>query len=135
MSNYHPLRITRFDFDVADFLASEDVAAMTAAEVGQYILLLCAAWIGGKDATLPNEPRTLAKLARAPREVSAKVMRKFCPTSDNRLHNPRLTLEWKAACARAEVRREKARNAAQIGWSRRAQSMPETEVEHATSNA
>jgi uncharacterized protein YdaU (DUF1376 family) len=118
-----PFRLTRFDFDAADFLASEDVAAMTAAEVGQYVLLLCAAWLGGKDATLPNDPRTLARLARATNgRVAPVVIRKFISTAEGRLSNPRLSEEWKAACARAKVRSEKAQKAAKKSWSGDARS-------------
>ncbi len=121
-----PFRLTRFDFDAADFLASEDVAAMTAAEVGQYVLLLCAAWLGGKDATLPNDHRTLARLARATTgRVSPVVMRKFISTGRGRLGNLRLSAEWKAACARAQVRSEKAGKAAAKRWNNDAQSMPQ----------
>jgi uncharacterized protein YdaU (DUF1376 family) len=119
-------RLTRFDLDAADFLASEDVAAMTAAEVGQYFLLLCAAWLGGKDATLPNNPRTLARIARATNgRVAPVVMRKFISTGQGRLSNPRLSAEWKAACARAQVRHDKAQKAATKRWSEPTPSMPQ----------
>jgi uncharacterized protein YdaU (DUF1376 family) len=118
-----PFRLTRFDFDAADFLASEDVAAMTAAEVGQYVLLLCAAWLGDKDATLPDDDRTLARLARATTgRVAPVVKRKFLSTGDGRLLNLRLSAEWKAACARAKVRQEKAQKAATKSWSNAARS-------------
>jgi uncharacterized protein YdaU (DUF1376 family) len=126
----NPPRLTRFDFDAADFLASEDVAAMTAAEVGHYVLLLCAAWLGGKDATLPNDPRTLARLARATNgRVPPVVMRKFISTGEGRLSNPRLSAEWKAACARAKVRHEKAQKAATKRWNADAPSMPQAVLE------
>src|SRR5712664_1412161 len=131
-----PPRLTRFDFDAAEFLASEDVAAMTAAEVGQYVLLLCAAWLGGKDATLPNDPRTLARLARATSgRVSPVVMRKFISTGEGRLLNLRLSEEWKAACARAKVRSEKAQKAATKRWSESAQSMPQALLERCSDRA
>jgi hypothetical protein len=62
MSEFYRLRLTKFDFDAADFLESEDVAVMTCAEIGQLVLLL-AAWLGGKDATLPSDPiRLLAEV-------------------------------------------------------------------------
>jgi uncharacterized protein YdaU (DUF1376 family) len=116
-------RLTRFDFDAGDFLASEDVAAMTASEVGQYVLLLCHAWLGGKDATLSNDPKILARLARATSgRVSPKVMGKFISTAGGRLENLRLTEEWKAACARAQVRRDKAVKAAKCSWTDTARS-------------
>jgi uncharacterized protein YdaU (DUF1376 family) len=118
-----PFRLTRFDFDAAEFLADEDVAAMTAAEVGQFILLKCSAWLGGKDATLPNDQRTLARFARATNgRVAPVVMRKFNSTAEGRLSNPELSEEWKAACARAKVRHEKAQKAATTSWSEAARS-------------
>lgn len=133
MGEFHELRLTRFDFDAADFLASEDVAAMTAREVGQYVLLLAHAWVGGKDCTLPNDPKVLAKLARAPRGVSKRVMSKFANTVGHRLHNPRLTKEWKDALVRAQRRHEKAQNAANNRWDRNAPSMPQASSEHGAS--
>jgi|HubBroStandDraft_2_1064218.scaffolds.fasta_scaffold117686_2 hypothetical protein len=63
MSEFHRLRLTKVDFDVADFLESEDDAVMTCAEIGQLVLLLAHAWLGGKDATLPGDPiRLLAEV-------------------------------------------------------------------------
>jgi uncharacterized protein YdaU (DUF1376 family) len=119
-------KLTRFDFDAAEFLADEDVAGMTAAEVGQLVLLLCAAWLGGKDATLPDDPRILARLARATTgRISPVVMRKFISTGGGRLLNLPLSSEWKSACARAKVRSEKAQKAATKRWSEDAPSMPQ----------
>jgi uncharacterized protein YdaU (DUF1376 family) len=137
MSEYHRLRLTRFDFDAADFLSSPDVASMTATEIGQYVLLLCAAWLSGKDATLPNDPKVLAKLARAPRGVSPKVFAKFkaCSGDTNLIYNSRLSQEWDAALDRAQRRHEKAQKAAEIMWHRRAQSMPGECPGHSSSNA
>src|SRR5580658_7014302 len=121
-----PFRLTRFDFDAAEFLADEDVAGMTAAEVGQYVLLLCAAWLGGNDATLPNDPRKLARLARATTgRVAPVVLGKFIPTEGGRLSNLLLSTEWKLACARANVRSEKATKAATKRWSADAPRMPQ----------
>jgi len=133
MSEFHKLRLTRFDFDAADFLESEDVATMTCSEVGQYVLLLLHAWIGGKDATLPADPKALARFARAPRGVSPRVLRKFQTTSDGRLHNSRLTAEWNAACVRAGRRHEKAQNAAEKRWGDRAPSNPQACSENGSS--
>jgi len=119
VSAYHPIRLTRFDFDAADFLSSPDVASMTATEVGQYVLLLAAAWLGGKNCCLPNDPRVLAKLARAPRGVSPRVRGKFksCPGKTQLIYNPRLSREWDAAQQRAQVRQQKAQKAAQKRWN------------------
>jgi hypothetical protein len=41
--------LTRFDFRALRFLKSEDVEIMTAEEVGQFVLLMCHAWLGGKS--------------------------------------------------------------------------------------
>ncbi len=138
-NEFHPLRLTRFDFDVVDFLGSPDVASMSATEVGQYVLLLCAAWVGGRNATLPNDLKMLAKLARAPRGVSRRVLSKFPQTraTDRVLvrHNLRLTKEWNFACERAQRRHEKAQKAATIGWEQRAHGMPGARLKQASSNA
>lgn len=91
--------LTRFDFHVNRFLYSEDVQVMTAEEVGQYFLLICHAWMGGKNASLPNNPTLLAKFARC-HEVSSLVMSKWELGSDNRLYNNGLTREWQAATGR-----------------------------------
>jgi uncharacterized protein YdaU (DUF1376 family) len=137
MSEYHRLRLTRFDFDAGDFLSSPDVASMTATEIGQYVLLLCAAWLSGKDATLPNDPKVLAKLARAPRGVSPKVFAKFkvCSGDTNLIYNPRLSQEWDAALDRAQRRHEKAQKAAESRWNEDALGMPGECPEHSSSNA
>jgi hypothetical protein len=47
-----------------DFMSSPDVQIMTAEECGSYFFLLQHAWLGGENATLPNDPDRLAKLAR-----------------------------------------------------------------------
>jgi uncharacterized protein YdaU (DUF1376 family) len=139
VNEFHPLRLTRFDFDVVDFLTSPDVASMSAAEVGQYVLLLCAAWVGGKNATLPDDSKLLARLARAPRGVSPRVMNKFPQTrmADGVLvrHNLRLSKEWNFACERAQRRHEKAQKAAKIGWGQAAHGMLGACSEHASGNA
>jgi uncharacterized protein YdaU (DUF1376 family) len=133
MSEFHKLRLTRFDFDAADFLESEDVATMTCSEVGQYVLLLLHAWLGGKDATLPADPKALARFARAPRGVSPKVLRKFQATHGGRLHNSRLTAEWDAACVRAGRRQEKAQKAGKASAFARAQGQLQVNLEPSAS--
>jgi uncharacterized protein YdaU (DUF1376 family) len=69
---------------------------MTAEEVGQFLLLMIHAWLGGKTASLPNNPELLARYARCER-VSESVMRQWPAGPDGRLYNETLSEEWVAA--------------------------------------
>jgi uncharacterized protein YdaU (DUF1376 family) len=94
---------TRFDFHAKKFYFSEDVQVMSAEEVGQYLLLLVAAWLGGKDASLPDNPVLLARAARVT-TVSQAVLAKF-PIVETE-HGPRrrnetLFDEWQSAVSRS----------------------------------
>lgn len=80
---------------------------MTGEEVGQYILLMCKAWMGGKNASLPNNPKLLATYARS-EKVSDLVMSKWTRGSDGRLYNERLSEEWAIASGRSEAARDRA---------------------------
>lgn len=51
---------TWFPFDVVDWLSSDDVTTMTAAERGVYITLLCIQW---RDGYVPSRPQTCAKVS------------------------------------------------------------------------
>lgn len=98
-------------------MESENVKSMTAEEVGQYVLLLCAAWLGAKDATLPNNPVYLARTARCEygETVSPIVMERFhIVTTEwgDRLQNDTLFGEW----TRAVQRSQKKRNAVAVRW-------------------
>ena len=73
---------------------------MTAEEVGQFVLLMCNAWLGGKAASLPNNATLLAKYARCER-VSEAVMREWKEGQDGRLYNETLSEEWDAAVSRS----------------------------------
>jgi len=127
MDGEHVFRLTRVDFDFLDFLSSTDVASMTATEVGQYLLLLAAEWLEGHDCTLPNDLKVLARLARARRGVSPKVLAKFpvVPLKTARVANPRLVKEWVAAQQRARIAHEKARIAGLKSAENRARSQPQ----------
>jgi uncharacterized protein YdaU (DUF1376 family) len=106
--------LTRFDFHAYRFLHSENVLAMSAEEVGQYILLLCEAWCSGKDATLPITDSYLRRAART-ESVSKKVMAQFHIVTTqwgDRLQNDTLSEEWNRACARSG----KKRGAAEEKW-------------------
>ena len=112
--------LTRFDFHALRFMESENVKSMTAEEVGQYVLLLCAAWLGAKDATLPNNPLYLARTARCEygETVSPLVMERFHIVDTqwgDRLQNDTLFGEW----TRAVERSQKKRNAVAVRWDNR----------------
>jgi hypothetical protein len=92
--------LTRFDFHALRFLKSENVEIMTAEEVGQFVLLMCHAWLGGKAASLPNNPTLVSKYARCER-VSEAVMREWKVGQDGRLYNETLSEEWDAAVGRS----------------------------------
>jgi uncharacterized protein YdaU (DUF1376 family) len=82
-------------------MSSPDVQIMTAEECGSYFFLLQHAWLGGENATLPNDPDRLAKLARVD-EVSELVLSKFETDDKGRFYNPRLLDEWKEALKRSK---------------------------------
>lgn len=84
-----------------DFMSSPDVQIMTAEECGCYFFLLQHSWLGGEDATLPNDPDRLAKLGRVAK-VSDIVLSKFKLDKNGRFYNPRLLDEWKEALKRSK---------------------------------
>jgi uncharacterized protein YdaU (DUF1376 family) len=96
--------LTRFDFHAKKFYFSEDVQVMSAEEVGQYLLLLVAAWLGGKDTSLPDNAMLLARLARV-NKVSDIVLAKFPVVETEyglRRRNDTLYGEWQAANLRVQ---------------------------------
>jgi uncharacterized protein YdaU (DUF1376 family) len=108
--------LTRFDFHAMRFMHSEDVRTMSAEEVGQYVLLLCEAWLTGKDASLPEDKKSLAVLART-NTVSPKVMKKFELVETpwgNRFRNETLYAEWQ----RAQERSDNGKKAVTERWDR-----------------
>jgi uncharacterized protein YdaU (DUF1376 family) len=97
--------LTRFDFHALRFNKSEQVQGMSASEVGQYILLLVEAWLIGKDASLPDDPQLLARLARVDK-VSDRVLNQFPIVSTEfgqRRQNPTLYSEWAIAKERTAL--------------------------------
>jgi len=107
--------LTRFDFHALRFTKSEHVQAMSDAEVGQYILLLCEAWLLQKDASLPMDMVYLARIARA-KKVATKVLDQFPQVETQwgqRLQNPTLLEEWRAATARSNG----GRKAVAVRWN------------------
>jgi len=108
--------LTRFDFHALRFNKSEAVQMMSAEEVGQYILLLVEAWLGGKDASLPNDPKLLARLARV-HTVSDRVLQMFPIVETQwgaRFRNETLYGEWMLARNRSE----NGRSAVESRWEK-----------------
>jgi uncharacterized protein YdaU (DUF1376 family) len=91
---------TRFDFHALRFLKSEDIELMTAEEIGQFVLLMCHAWLGGKAASLPQNPTLLARYARC-EQVSELVLSQWKQGEDGRLYNDALSEEWDAVLERS----------------------------------
>ena len=94
--------LTRFDFHAKKFYFSDNVRIMTAEEVGQYILLLVESWLGGKDASLPDNPVMLARMARVD-SVSDQVLSMFPVVETehgSRRRNETLYGEWLEALGR-----------------------------------
>lgn len=80
---------------------------MTNEEVGQYIFLLIAAWLGGKDATLPDDLELLAVDAR--QKVSERVLEQFPIVETEwgpRRRNQTLYGEWMSAMLRSDEARK-----------------------------
>jgi len=112
--------LTRFDFHAMRFMESEWVQRMTAAQVGQYLLLMCKAWLGGKDTTLPDDLQLLASWARV-HKVDDIVLDRF-PVVDTkwgkRRQNQALFLEWKATISRSTDASENGRRGAESKWGK-----------------
>lgn len=82
-----------FQFYPKDFLADIHVAAMTLAERGAYITLLCLCW---REGSLPGEQATLARLCRVTPAVLTRLWPALEPcfkVVDGRLIQPRLERE------------------------------------------
>jgi len=89
-----------FQFYSGDFIAG--TTAMSPAEVGAYIRLLCYQWSNG---SIPDDPRKLRQIVGGP--VSADVLAKFKPAGDGRLANQRLEQERQKQTEYREKQRQK----------------------------
>jgi len=86
-------RVSWFRFFVDDF--SGGTAALTAQEVGQYVLLLCAQWGTKEEQAIPADVESLTLICHGVMPT-AKVLSKF-KKGPNGLRNQRLTEEWEAS--------------------------------------
>ena len=118
--------LTRFDFNAKDFMHSDNVRSMNLQEIGQYVLLLCEAWLTDKDASLPSDIEALTSMCRG-KSPSDKVLKMFPVVPETgRLRNPRLYTEWMLA----KKRSQDGRGAAELRWEkqRNATALPEHET-------
>ena len=100
-----PPKFPWFPCYVSDWLGSTRIAAMTAAQEGAYHRLLCLAW-SDKECSLPSDRDALASMSKLPVEQLDTVLACFepHPTIKKRIHNARLTEEWKKAEQYHQVR-------------------------------
>ena len=120
--------LTRFDFNVHNFLNSESVETMTDAEVGQYVLLLSKSWALAKDASLPDNSALLARWAHCD-SVSLNVLKKFpqVETADGaRRRNGVLFTEWQRAVTRSQQKRD----AVNVRWENKRNTPVSQDVLH-----
>lgn len=98
-----------FPFYVHDFAADPVVSAMTAEQVGAYILLLCMAWQQEPQGSVPDDDATLARWCRLPpkrwKAIKAGVMSAFRKYG-SRYVQKRLTEEAKKLADRAIINAE-----------------------------
>jgi uncharacterized protein YdaU (DUF1376 family) len=88
-------RLDWMKFFVHDWINSEHVGMMSDAEIGQYLMLLCAAWALGQDCTLPLDDRFLANKAHC-QQLSSRVANQFQKTEDGlRIYNARQQGIWR----------------------------------------
>jgi uncharacterized protein YdaU (DUF1376 family) len=103
-----------FQFYANEYLAG--TIAMSPAEVGAYIRLLCYQWSNG---SIPDDPKKLKRIVGGP--VSADVLAKFKPAGDGQLANQRLELERQKQTDYREKQRQKG---IQSGVARRTGNEP-----------
>jgi uncharacterized protein YdaU (DUF1376 family) len=106
-----------FQFYPGDFLADENVMAMTATEVGAYWILVCLCW---REGSIPADPARAARCAKnvAPEMIEGWLLECFEPHPDDetRLIHPRLERERR----NQEEWREKSRRGGAESAKRRA---------------
>jgi uncharacterized protein YdaU (DUF1376 family) len=105
-----------FQFYADDFLAG--VADMTQAEVGAYILLLCAQWNRGYIPVITERQRMLAH-----GDISDHVLSKFKVCEDGNLRNERMEIERAKQQAYKEKQSAKGQKSAEKRWGTHNQSV------------
>ena len=119
MANHLPY----FPFYVNDFAADPVVEAMTAEQVGAYILLLCKAWSLKDPGLLPANDEVLARWARLTperwSEVKSGVLAAFTVSAtDGQLCQKRMRKEYAKLCQSKRSRQEAGRKGGVAKWQR-----------------
>jgi len=101
-----------FSFYPKDFVSSPKVQAMTPAEIGSYVLLLCAAWVGDPQGYLPEDDELLRRITRMSpdewRVARPLIMACFECDGDGRVYNKRLLRERRRQETHSAAQRENA---------------------------
>lgn len=92
-------------FKVQDFLSSQNVAKMNAAQVGGYFLLLLYCW-DSEGCSLPDDDQWLMKLSRLTRKNYSFVRQMFTshPNLEKRITNLRLLREYDRVLGNLQMR-------------------------------
>ncbi|VVB51618.1 Uncharacterised protein [uncultured archaeon] len=102
--------ITRITLNVHNFYNSETIEAFSNEELGQYVRLMCKAILIGKEASLPDDRKLLAKYAGATeRKLSDAVLSQYPVVLTEygpRRRNSVLYEEWCKVCEKTEKARE-----------------------------
>lgn len=109
-----------FKFYVDDFLSSEHVRAMSAAEIGAYVMLLVTAWGQEPPATIPDDDARLARWVHMTPEEWAKcrpaVLAAWRDAGNGRLVSPRLQREHEEMLKASRARQEAGKSGASARW-------------------
>ncbi len=109
-----------FMFYVDDFACDGKVEAMTAAEVGAYVLLLCKAWKESPVGSIPNSDRILARWCRMSesewQSCRESILSPFKLGKDGRWHQKRMEEEFKKVKKNREVRKKAGKTGAEKRW-------------------
>lgn len=125
--------ITRFTFHALGFFTSETIKAMDNDEIGQYVLLMCESILLGKECSLPDDRKYLARAARTTvgrlsETVISEypvVMTEFGPRRRNR----KLYEEWLRISDKTEVARESAERRWKKGQTASSETKQESSLE------
>jgi len=117
-----------FSFYPKDFVSSPKVQAMTPAEIGSYVLLLCAAWVGDPQGYLPEDDELLRRIARMSpdewRVARPLIMACFERDGDGLVYNKRLLRERRRQETHSAVQRENGKRGAAKRWHKDDQKWP-----------